>query len=181
MAGYGAAVAASASVDDAPADLAGFVQRYMAAWNGCDTDAIAQLVTEDVVWADPALSEPARGVGAVQDFMRLSFSAFPDLHFSEPDPPAAAVAGDVVLWAWKMEGTNRGAIDPPGFAATNRVMKVDGIDQWVMRDGRIARYRAFYDMNDLARQLGIVPPQGSRPERAMVALQRLQARMGRVR
>jgi hypothetical protein len=32
-------------------------------------------------------------------------------------------------------------------------------------------------MNDLARQLGIVPAQGSRAERGMVALQRLQARL----
>jgi hypothetical protein len=48
-----------------------------------------------------------------------------------------------------------------------------------MRDGRIARYRAFYDMNDLARQLGIVPALGSRAERGMVALQRLQARLAR--
>jgi hypothetical protein len=58
-------------------------------------------------------------------------------------------------------------------------MRVEGVDQWTMRDGRIARYRAFYDMNDLARQLGIVPPPGSRAERGMVALQRLQARLGR--
>jgi hypothetical protein len=48
-----------------------------------------------------------------------------------------------------------------------------------MRDGRIARYRAFYDMNDVARQLGIVPAPGSRAERGMVALQRLQARLAR--
>jgi hypothetical protein len=34
-------------------------------------------------------------------------------------------------------------------------------------------------MNDLARQLGIVPPSGSRAERGMVVLQRLQARLGR--
>jgi hypothetical protein len=48
-----------------------------------------------------------------------------------------------------------------------------------MRDGRIARYRAFYDMNDVARQLGIAPPAGSRAERAVVALQRLQARLAK--
>jgi steroid delta-isomerase-like uncharacterized protein len=160
-------------------ELREFVERYEAAWNGCDTDAMAQLVTEDIVWADPALPEPARGIPAVQEFMRTSFRAFPDLRFSEPDPPAMAVNGDTVLWAWHMEGTNRGAIDPPGFAPTGRTMQVDGVDQWAMRDGRIARYRAFYDMNDLARQLGIVPPPGSRAERGMVSLQRLQARLRR--
>ena len=167
----------SASAPDLASELPAFVERYEAAWNGCDTDAMAHLITEDIIWADPALPQPAHGIAAVQEFMRTSFRAFPDLRFGQPDPPALAVNGEVVLWAWYMQGTHRGPIDPPGFAATGRSMRVDGIDQWTMRDGRIARYRAFYDMNDVARQLGIVPASGSRVERGMVALQRLQARL----
>jgi steroid delta-isomerase-like uncharacterized protein len=170
---------ANASDPGTVGELRGFVDRYSAAWNDRDTDAMAQLVTEDIVWEDPALAEPARGIAAVQEFMRTSWRAFPDMRFGEPDPPALAVTGEVVLWAWYMQGTHNGAIDPPGFAPTGRTMRVDGIDQWTMRDGRIARYRAYYDMNDLARQLGIVPPPGSRAERGMVALQRLQARLSR--
>jgi steroid delta-isomerase-like uncharacterized protein len=156
-----------------------FVTRYLAAWNGCDTDAIADLATSDVVWADPALAAPLEGVPAVQEFMRTSFAAFPDLRFEEPDPPLMAASGDDVLWAWRMEGTHQGPIDPPGFAPTGRRMAVEGIDRWTMREGRIARYRAFYDTNELARQLGIVPAPGSGTERGMVALQRLQARLAR--
>jgi steroid delta-isomerase-like uncharacterized protein len=172
-------IAVTASAANVPADLSAFTARYRAAWNECDTAAMAELVTEDIVWADPALPEPARGVAEVQEFMRASFRGFPDLQFGEPDPPQVSVSGDVVFWAWSMEGTNRGAIDPPGFAATGRRMHVDGVDQWTMREGRIALYRAFYDMNDLARQLGIVPAPGSVGERGMVKLQRLQARLGR--
>jgi steroid delta-isomerase-like uncharacterized protein len=172
------AMAVSAS-QESSLDMRSFVERYVAAWNECDTSAMAQLITEDIVWADPALPQPARGVAEVQEFMRASRRAFPDLRFGEPDPPELARDGDVVLWGWTMEGTNRGAVDPPGFAPTNRRMRVEGIDRWHMREGRIARYRAFYDMNDLARQLGIVPEHGSRAERGMVALQRLQARFSR--
>ena len=172
-------VSVSGSAPELAMGLRALVERYTGAWNSCDTDAMAQLITPDIVWADPALPEPARGIPAVQEFMRVGFRAFPDLHFGEPDPPLVAASGDVVLWAWYMEGTHRGPIDPPGFAPTGRAMRVEGIDQWTMRDGRIARYRAFYDMNDLARQLGIVPAPGSRAERAMVALQRLQARLAR--
>ena len=160
-------------------ELREFVERYETAWNGRDADALAQLLTEDIVWTDPALPEPARGIPAVQEFMRSSFLAFPDLTFSQPDPPAIAASGDTVLWTWHMQGTNSGPIDPPGFAATGRTIAVDGVDQWTMRDGRIAVYRAFYDMNDFARQLGIVPPAGSRAERGMVAMQRLRARFSR--
>ena len=172
-------MALSTSEPGVDSQMRAFVERYAAAWNSCDTGAMAQLITEDIVWADPALAEPARGIGEVQEFMRTSFRAFPDLHFGEPQPPALAVSGDVVLWRWYMEGTQRGPIDPPGFAATGRPMRVDGVDQWTMRDGRIALYRAFYDMNDVARQLGIVPAPGSAAERGMVALQRFQARLGR--
>jgi steroid delta-isomerase-like uncharacterized protein len=163
----------------ASTDLKEFTERYAAAWNACDTDAMAELITEDIVWVDPALAEPARGIPAVQEFMRTSFQVFPDLRFSEPDPPHLSVEGDQVAWTWTMEGTFRGPLDPPGFAPTGRRMKVDGIDVWHMRDGRIADYRAFYDMNDVARQLGLLPEPGSRAERMTVALQRLQARFQR--
>ena len=78
-----------------------------------------------------------------------------------------------------MHGTMTGAIDPPGFAPTGKAMTVDGVDLWTMRDERIAVYRAFYDLTDLSRQLGILPAPGSRAEKATVGLQRLQARLQR--
>jgi steroid delta-isomerase-like uncharacterized protein len=160
-------------------DLGEFTKRYVAAWNGCNTDAMGELLTDDIVWVDPALPEPARGIPAVQEFMRMSFQIFPDLVFSEPDPPHLTMDGDLIAWAWTMEGSFRGPIDPPGFAPTGKRMKVDGVDLWRMRDGRIDDYRAFYDMNDMVRQLGILPESGSRAERATAALQRLQVRLQR--
>lgn len=154
-----------------------FAQRYTAAWNGRDSSAIEALVTDDVHWYDPALPEAIRGTSAVRRFMEDSWASFPDLRFSDADPPFHLEQDDRIAWAWRMEGTFTGTpLDPPGFAATGRRMAVEGIDQWEMRDGRIARYRAHYDVNGLAVQLGIVPPPGSGGEKAMVALQRLQAR-----
>jgi len=159
--------------------LQGFLERYEAAWNGRDARAMDALVTEDIVWFDPALAQPARGRAEVRAFMETSWRAFPDLRFSEADPPFRAEDGDRVAWAWRMRGTFQAALDPPGFAPTGRAMDVRGMDEWLMRDGQIAHYRAYYDANELARQLGIVPERGSGGERAMVALQRVQARLQR--
>jgi steroid delta-isomerase-like uncharacterized protein len=156
-----------------------FATRYLDAWNSRDAARIEPLLTDDIAWSDPALPEPARGVAAVQDFMRTSWRAFPDLRFEEPDPPHLSVAGDKVAWAWRMHGTMLGPLEPPGFAPTGRRMVVDGVDLWTIRGNRIAVYRAFWDLTDLSRQLGILPPPGSRAERATVALQRLQARFAR--
>ena len=111
-------MAVSASASEVGLELSRFIEGYTGAWNDCDIDAMAQLITEDIVWADPALPEPAHGVPAMQEFMLTSLRAFPDLRFGDHDPPALAVADDVVLWAWHMEGTHRGTIDPPGFAPT---------------------------------------------------------------
>jgi ketosteroid isomerase-like protein len=140
---------------------------------------MGELLTQDIVWSDPALPAPVYGIPAVQEFMRTSFRTFADLRFSEPDPPHLTVTGDLVAWEWRMEGTMTGPADPPGFAPTGKTMRVDGVDLWTMRDGRIARCQAFYDTTDVARQLGLLPLRGSAAERAVVALQRLQARFMR--
>jgi steroid delta-isomerase-like uncharacterized protein len=159
--------------------LTAFIERYTAAWNGRDATAMAPLVTEDIVWHDPALPAPARGIAAVQDFMRSGWQTFPDLRFSEPDPPHLTADGDNVAWAWRMQGTMRAPLDPPGFAPTGKAMDVTGVDLWRMRDGRIAHYQAFYDMNGLAVQLGLAPAPGSAMEKMAVRMQRLQARFSR--
>jgi steroid delta-isomerase-like uncharacterized protein len=162
-------------------DLDSFCASYLRAWNDHDAAPIADLVTDDVVWEDPALAVPARGPAAVQEFMRAAWRGFPDLRFDETDHPHRTASGDQVAWRWRMRGTMSGPLDPPGFAPTGRSMEIEGVDLWTMRDGRIARYRAFYDMNEVARQLRIAPASGSRAERAMVRLQRVQASLMRRR
>lgn len=155
-----------------------FAERYVDAWNSYDAERIEPLVAPDVVWLDPALPEPARRVEEVKDFMRRSWVAFPDLRFT-PGPIWLDPHEDSMTWAWRMEGTHRGPIDPPGFAATGKRIDVDGIDVWDFAGGRIERYRAYYDMAVLARQIGAMPPPGSPGERVGVLLQRTQARFTR--
>jgi steroid delta-isomerase-like uncharacterized protein len=155
-----------------------FAERYVEAWNSHDAEQIAPLVTDEIVWLDPALPEPARGVHEVKELMRAGWAAFPDLHFT-PGPMWLDPHDDSMTWAWRMEGTHAGPLEPPGFAPTGRRIDVDGIDVWDFVNGQIDRYRAYYDMSLLARQLGVMPSPGSRGERVGVMLQRAQARFVR--
>jgi ketosteroid isomerase-like protein len=70
-------MAVSGSPPGAVLELRDFVERYLDAWNSCDTDAMAQLITDDIVWAGPALPETARGVPAVQHLRFSSSSPAP--------------------------------------------------------------------------------------------------------
>jgi hypothetical protein len=63
-------------------------------------------------------------------------------------------------------------MDPPGFAPTGRRWEIDGADFHEYRDGRICRLRVVFDLMSVSRQLGVMPPSGSRAERAMAAAQR---------
>ena len=153
-------------------DLDAFCARYLAAWNDHDAEAMADLVTDDVVWEDPALPAPARGPAAVQDFMREAWVAFPDLRFDESDHPHRTAGGDQVAWRWRMRGTNTGPIDPPGFAPTGRRWELDGVDLHEYRDGRVCKLRIVFDMMTASRQLGLMPTVGGRAERALAMAQR---------
>jgi hypothetical protein len=151
-----------------------FGDRYQAAWSAYDPDA---CVTEDIVWEDPALPEPARGRAEVAEFVRTSVTAFPDLGFSEPGAPAISEDGLVAYVPWRMRGTNTGPIEPPGFAPTGRTIEVEGIDLWQFRNGLIWRYRAAYDFAGTARQLGLLPRRGGLAEKGIVGMQRLRSRL----
>jgi steroid delta-isomerase-like uncharacterized protein len=154
-----------------------FGDRYLAAWNGHDPEAVAACATEDVVWIDPALPEPARGRAELADFVRSGYTAFPDMRFSEAMDPALTEDRLVAYIPWRMTGTNTGPIDPPGFAATGKSVDVPGFDSWQFRDGLIWRYEAIYDFSLIGRQLGLMPPAGGFAERTMVAAQRLRSKL----
>jgi steroid delta-isomerase-like uncharacterized protein len=160
-------------------ELRAFAERYLQAWNSRDPAAVGACVTEDVLWEDPALAEPARGRSEVEAFAERSSTAFPDYEFFELASPAASEDGLTVYAPWRMTGTNTGPIDPPGFAPTGRRIDIEGIDRWQFRDGLIARYRAFYDFSELARQLGLMPPRGGNFERLGARAQRLAAKVRR--
>jgi steroid delta-isomerase-like uncharacterized protein len=159
-----------------PAFVDDFADRWLVAWNHGDTDAIANLCAEDIEYLDPWIGL-LRGRRAVADRIAVCFRAFPDYHFEVHEPPYISRDRPKVIIPWRLIGTNTGPIEPPGFAATGRSFVIDGVDHVWFRDGLVDRYRGDYDLNDGLRQVGIVPPRGSRGEKVLVSLQRMASRL----
>lgn len=165
-----------------PVDAAWFEawgNRLLSVWNDHDTTVLPELVTEDVTWVDPARPNALQGVDAVRRFMEDSWRGMPDLHFDTAGPNCFAGNEPVVLTPWRMTGTHLGQFDPPGYAPTGRHFDVEGVDRYTFRNGRLAVYRAYYDVQDLAQQIGLLPPPGSRTERTLVVLQRASVNLRR--
>jgi steroid delta-isomerase-like uncharacterized protein len=159
-----------------PAFLEGFAHRWLEAWNSHDGDKVAALCTEDIVYDDPALEQTARSRAEVAAFVRQASAAFPDYEFDEPAPGVASQTEPVAIVPWRMRGTFAGRLDPPGFAPTGGRIEIEGLDHWTFRDGLICRYRAYYDLMVMARQIGAAPEPGTPAEKVGVALQRIKAR-----
>jgi steroid delta-isomerase-like uncharacterized protein len=159
--------------------LEDFLPRYGDAWNSHDPERLLATMTDDIAYEDDAWPKVMHGHADVREFLEHVWRAVPDLEFEVlsgpyvmPDEPKAA-------FEWRGHGTMLGPMDPPGFAPTGHRFEFTGGDFQEYRDGKICRLRIVYDNMKLGQQLGILPPAGSRGERAFAAVQRLQERIRR--
>jgi steroid delta-isomerase-like uncharacterized protein len=159
--------------------LEDFLQRWTAAWASHDPERLFELMTDDIVYDDSASPETMRGKPAVREFLDTTWRAFPDLEFEGVGSPLVAANEPRAATWWRGWGTNTGPIDPPGIPATGKKIEFEGADFHEYRDGKVARLRIVFDMQDLSRQLGVVPAQGSTAERLMVRAAQLRARLRR--
>jgi steroid delta-isomerase-like uncharacterized protein len=154
-------------------------ERWMAGWNSHDSRALVTLIAPGLEYVDPAWPETMRSAGDVQAFTAACWRAMPDMHFTEPVGLLIADDGVHATAPWHMSATFSGPMDPPGFAPTGGRVELDGVDVFEVRGGKIAGLVTHYDMMGLARSLGVMPPRGSRAERASVKLQNLLAKRRR--
>ena len=107
-----------------------------------------------------------RGRGEVQKFFEGLCKAVPDL---EVIVDRTVTEGDTVVVQWRMNGTFSGGPLYNGLQPTGARIELRGCDVLEMRDGKIVRNTAFQDGIELARALGMMPPQDSAAEKAMIA------------
>jgi steroid delta-isomerase-like uncharacterized protein len=156
-----------------------FGQRWMEAWNSHDPDRLLGLMAEDIVYDDSAWPRTMRGHGDVREFLAHTWRAFPDMRFEVRAGPFLHPTEPRAAWHWRGQATHTGPIDPPGVPPTGRRWELDGVDFHEYREGKVARLTIIFDMADAMRQLGGLPQPGSRGEKAMAALARMQARLRR--
>lgn len=156
--------------------LAALMDRNLAAWNARDPEAIAADFAPSGTYASPTLVDRDRpGPEAVAADARLLFTAFPDFRLSEHGR-ILDEAGGCATMLWRCDGTFRGPLDPPGYAPTNGPVSSDGVTWVEVEDGHITRFHLYYDLNELGRQIGAMPPPGSPGEKMVVTFQKLAAK-----
>lgn len=102
----------------------------------------------------------AHGPDEVVAFFAGLVAAVPDVAFTIQG--MAAQDEDVFL-RWRITGTHTGA-DWEGIAASGARVDIDGMDHFVVADGRIASNFVIFDQMQFARQIGLMPAEGSRLE-----------------
>jgi glyoxylase-like metal-dependent hydrolase (beta-lactamase superfamily II)/ketosteroid isomerase-like protein len=139
-------------------------ETYFAALARRDLDAIADCWAPDGV--DHFIGQATlEGPGAVRAFFAELFGAMPDLAI---EVETIVAEGDRAAVRWNATGTFAGASSFQGIAPTGARITQTGLDLLRVRDGRIVHNDAFSDGLGLARQIGLLPPQGSKADTGML-------------
>jgi predicted ester cyclase len=87
--------------------------------------------------------------------------------------------GEKAAVRWHLTGTFSGEAKFEGAIATGATIDITGCDVLTVRNGRIVHNDAYMNGMQMARQLGVFPPQGSGQERAMIGAANMKTRLSR--
>jgi steroid delta-isomerase-like uncharacterized protein len=139
-------------------------ERWRAAWQASGFEACC---TPDVSYEDPVAVQPLRGVDALERHAAALRSAFPDLRVEATAPPLAR--GTHLCVAWRALGTQAGDLGQM-LPASDRFVTLHGVHFIELSDGAVRRARGFFDLYDVATQLGLLPARGGMGETALLLL-----------
>jgi steroid delta-isomerase-like uncharacterized protein len=135
-------------------ELQDFIDRYNAAWNDHDVEAIVSMHTHDSVFENHVTGDFNVGREQIARAIEGIFSVFPDLHF---ETRRAYIREDLVVQEWTASGTHEGTMTRSGIEVepTGRRVEYKGMDVIPIRDGLVARKDVYSDSVTLLRQLGL--------------------------
>lgn len=114
-----------------------------------------------------------RGADDIADYFYEVIAGMPDDFQLEIQGLAAQ--GENVFVRWEMTGTFNGA-SFNGIAATGASIELGGIDHFVIRDGAIVSNHVQFDQMNFARQLGMLPADGSLADTALKSIFNLKTK-----
>ncbi|HEX3691702.1 MAG TPA: nuclear transport factor 2 family protein [Solirubrobacteraceae bacterium] len=148
----------------AGADVETVARRYFAAIDSHDVERAVAM------WA-PGGRENVRGqvdVNApegVREFIGSMVAAMPDVKM---DVIETTTEGERCAVQWRMSGTFAGSAPFNGVAPTGSPVSLEGVDVLTVRDGLVQGNEAFPDGLSFAREIGMMPPQGSGAEQRLM-------------
>jgi ketosteroid isomerase-like protein len=147
-------------------DTDGIFDAWERAWSGRDPSAFGRVCHPDVRYEDPLTPEPLAGPDAIAAHAEDLWRAFPDARVNATGDRL----GDGVhaCAPCKILGTHRGRIGR--VAATRRFLVVHAVVYAELREERLLRVRAFFDVYGAAVELGLFPRAGTAGERALLLL-----------
>jgi predicted ester cyclase len=161
-------------VDATPAEIA---RAYFEALGAHDLDAAV------AVWRPGAIDRIVGGrdllaPDGLREYFGGLFEALPDFALTVTDLTSE---GDRVAVRWHATGTSAGLGELNGFAPNHGRIAIDGCDVCTVQDGLIVHNDAFSDSADVARQLGLLPADGSPAQMRLAHLAKLPDRGARER
>ncbi len=112
----------------------------------------------------------------VREQMTALLAAVPDARF---EVVAVVADADRCALQWRLHGTFCGSASLYGIRPTGAPLELEGVDIFSVHDGLIVQNDAFSDTMEFARQIGMLPPRGSRQERLSTSLFNLWTRLRR--
>jgi steroid delta-isomerase-like uncharacterized protein len=139
---------------DSPARLEQTIERYNAAWDAHDLDAIMAMHAPDMVFANHTAGEAAAGED-VRDHIGTIFETWPDLEF---ETRRLYVREALVVQEWDATATHTRTMRRGAIVAepTGRRIRWEGIDSIPFEDGLVKRKDVYSDSISILRQLGLV-------------------------
>lgn len=144
----------------------GLAARWRSAWVAATPEAFGECCHVDVLYQDPLEPEPLEGLAALAEHAARLRRAFPDMRIEDAGP--AVVDGESACLPWRVVGTHRG--DAGTLPATGRFVTLHGVHYVQLRAGDVHRARGFFDLYEVAVQLGLLPRRGSLGESALLML-----------
>lgn len=146
---------------------------YFAALNAHDLDQATAL------WAPDAVDRlvggvELRGPAGVRQYFASLFAAFPDFSLEVLECTTARQRTAV---RWRARGTFAGPGEFEGFAPNGAQVDLEGCDVLTVSDDLILHNDAYLDSGSIARQLGFLPPTGSKAEDRLRRLTNLRTRV----